>query len=81
MHPQRLPGNLSAESWIFETLKQTNQELIATLDDVMNIQKRGPRQREPRQKLEMRKMEEDLKNKIVGNPALKLQRKQALEPV
>ena len=31
-----------------ETLKQTNQELIATLDDVMNIQKEAA-PREPRQ--------------------------------
>ena len=52
-----------------ETLKQTNQELIATLDDVMNIQKEG-RAKRAQAELEMRKMEEDLKNKIVGNPAL-----------
>ena len=45
-----------------ETLKQTNQELIATLDDVMNIQKEG-RAKRAQAELEMRKMEEDLKNK------------------
>jgi len=52
-----------------ETLKQTNQELIATLDDVMNIQKEG-RAKRAQAEMEMRKMEEDLKKKFVGNPAL-----------
>lgn len=47
-----------------ETLKQTNQELIATLDDVMNIQKEG-RAKRAQAELEMRKMEEDLKNKLL----------------
>ena len=61
MHPQRLPGNLSVD---IETLKQTNQELIATLDDVMNIQKEG-RAKRAQAELEMRKMEEDLKNKLL----------------
>ena len=41
-----------------ETLKQTNQELIATLDDVMNIQKEG-RAKRAQAELEMRKMEEN----------------------
>lgn len=47
-----------------ETLKQTNQELIATLDDVMNIQKEG-RAKRAQAELEMRKMEEELKNKLL----------------
>ena len=47
-----------------ETLKQTNQELIATLDDVMIIQKEG-RAKRAQAELEMRKMEEDLKNKLL----------------
>ena len=47
-----------------ETLKQTNQELIATLDDVMNIQKEG-RAKRAQAELEMRKMEEDLKKKLL----------------
>ena len=47
-----------------ETLEQTNQELIATLDDVMNIQKEG-RAKRAQAELEMRKMEEDLKNKLL----------------
>ena len=47
-----------------ETLKQTNQELIATLDDVMNIQKEG-RAKRAQAELEMRKMEENLKNKLL----------------
>nr|WP_295279227.1 toxic anion resistance protein [uncultured Blautia sp.] len=47
-----------------ETLKQTNQELISTLDDVMNIQKEG-RMKRQQAELEMRRMEEDLKNKLL----------------
>ena len=47
-----------------ETLKQTNQELISTLDDVMNIQKEGRIKRQQAE-LEMRKMEEELKNKLL----------------
>lgn len=47
-----------------ETLKQTNQELIATLDDVMNIQKEG-RAKRAQAEMEMRKMEEDLKKKLL----------------
>ena len=47
-----------------ETLKQTNQELISTLDDVMNIQKEG-RAKRAQAELEMRKMEEELKNKLL----------------
>ena len=47
-----------------ETLKQTNQELISTLDDVMNIQKEG-RMKRQQAELEMRRMEEELKNKLL----------------
>lgn len=64
MHPQRLPGNLERGIVDIETLKQTNRELIATLDDVMNIQKEGHVKR-AQAELEMRKMEEDLKNKLL----------------
>ena len=45
-------------------MQQTNQELIATLDDVMNIHKEG-RANRAQAELEMRKMEEDLKNKLL----------------
>lgn len=47
-----------------ETLKQTNQELISTLDDVMKIQKEGRIKRQQAE-VEMRRMEEDLKNKLL----------------
>lgn len=47
-----------------ETLKKTNQELIQTLDDVMKIQQEG---REKRQAAEadMRRMENELKTKLL----------------
>ena len=47
-----------------ETLQKTNADLIQTLDDVMRIQKEG---RETRQaaELEMRKMEDELKKKLL----------------
>ena len=44
-----------------ETLKQTNQELISTLDDVMKIQKEGRIKRQQAE-VEMRRMEDELKN-------------------
>ena len=47
-----------------ETLKQTNQELISTLDDVMKIQKDGRIKRQQAE-VEMRRMEEELKNKLL----------------
>ena len=47
-----------------ETLKQTNQELISTLDDVMNIQKEGRIKRQQAE-VEMRRMEDELKNKLL----------------
>ena len=47
-----------------ETLKQTNQELISTLDDVMKIQKEGRIKRQQAE-VEMRKMEDELKKKLL----------------
>ena len=47
-----------------ETLKQTNQELISTLDDVMKIQRDGRIKRQQAE-VEMRRMEEELKNKLL----------------
>lgn len=47
-----------------ETLKKTNQDLIATLDDVMKIQAEG-RQKRLAAEAEMAKMEADLKNKLL----------------
>ena len=47
-----------------ETLKKTNQDLIATLDDVMKVQAEG-RQRRLAAEAEMAKMEADLKNKLL----------------
>ena len=47
-----------------ETLKQTNQELISTLDDVMKIQRDGRIKRQQAE-VEMRRMEDELKNKLL----------------
>ena len=47
-----------------ETLKKTNQDLIATLDDVMKVQAEG-RQKRQAAEAEMAKMEADLKNKLL----------------
>ena len=47
-----------------ETLKQTNQNLISTLDDVLKIQKEGRTKRQQAE-MEMRRMEADLKNKLL----------------
>ncbi len=47
-----------------ETLKKTNGDLIQTLDDVMRIQKEG-RIRRQEAELEMHRMEEDLKRKLL----------------
>lgn len=47
-----------------ETLKQTNQELISTLDDMMKIQKEGRIKRQQAE-VEMRRMEDELKNKLL----------------
>ena len=47
-----------------ETLKKTNAELIATLDDVMKIQAEGRTKRQAAE-IEMAKMEDDLKRKLL----------------
>lgn len=47
-----------------ETLKKTNAELIQTLDDVMKIQKEGREKRQAAE-VEMRRMEGDLKRKLL----------------
>lgn len=47
-----------------DTLKKTNADLIATLDDVMKIQKEG-RQKRQAAEAEMARMENDLKNKLL----------------
>lgn len=47
-----------------DTLKKTNADLIATLDDVMKIQKEG-RQKRQAAEAEMARMESDLKNKLL----------------
>lgn len=47
-----------------ETLKQTNAELIQTLDDVMRIQKEGSAKRQAAE-AEMARMENDLKAKLL----------------
>lgn len=47
-----------------ETLKKTNAELIATLDDVMKIQAEGRTKRQAAE-TEMAKMEDDLKQKLL----------------
>ncbi len=47
-----------------EALKKTNQDLIATLDDVMKVQAEG-RQKRLAAEAEMAKMEADLKNKLL----------------
>lgn len=47
-----------------ETLKKTNADLIQTLDDVIKIQKEGRRKRQEAES-EMRRMENELKNKLL----------------
>ncbi len=47
-----------------ETLKHTNEELIKTFDEVIQIQAEG-RQKRADAEVEMRKMEEELKNKLL----------------
>ena len=47
-----------------ETLKKTNAELIQTLDDVMKIQADGRAKRQAAE-VEMAKMENDLKTKLL----------------
>src|SRR5699024_10625520 len=47
-----------------DTLKATNESLISTLDEVMNIQKEG-RQKRQEAEAELRNMEQELKNKLL----------------
>ena len=47
-----------------DTLKATNESLISTLDEVMNIQKEG-RQKRQEAEAELRAMEQDLKTKLL----------------
>lgn len=47
-----------------ETLKLTNESLISTLDEVMQIQQEG-RQRRQQAEAELRRIEDDLKNKLL----------------
>lgn len=47
-----------------ETLKATNESLISTLDEVMQIQEDGRRKRQEAE-VELRKMEQELKDKIL----------------
>lgn len=47
-----------------ETLKATNESLISTLDEVMNIQREG-RQKRQEAEAELRNMEQELKNKLL----------------
>lgn len=48
-----------------ETLKQTNLELIATLDEVLQIQNDG-RAARSQAELELRQIEDELKNKLLS---------------
>lgn len=45
-------------------MQKTNADLIQTLDDVMRIQKEGREKRQAAE-LEMRKMEDELKKKLL----------------
>ena len=47
-----------------ETLQKTNADLIQTLDDVMRIQMEG-RQKRQAAEMEMHRMEEELKRKLL----------------
>ena len=47
-----------------ETLKQTNESLISTLDEIMKIQTEG-REKRLEAEGELRQMEDDLKKKLL----------------
>lgn len=47
-----------------ETLKQTNESLISTLDEILKIQVEG-REKRRTAEIELRQMEDDLKNKLL----------------
>ncbi len=48
-----------------ETLKATNESLISTLDEILNIQTEG-RQKRREAEIELRKIEEQLKDKLIN---------------
>ena len=48
-----------------ETLRATNESLISTLDEVMQIQAEG-RQKRAEAEVELRKLEDDLKHKLLS---------------
>lgn len=52
-----------------ETLKQTNANLISTLDEVMKIQQEG-RQARAQAETELRSMEQELKTKLLASSAM-----------
>lgn len=54
-----------------ETLKATNESLISTLDEVMNIQREG-REKRREAEAELRNMENELESKAFGNQRIKL---------
>ena len=47
-----------------ETLKQTNESLISTLDEVLKIQTEGHEKRQAAE-AEMQRLEDELKNKLL----------------
>ena len=55
---------LSAHVKDLETLQNTNASLISTLDEVMQIQADGRMKRQAAE-VELRKMEDELKNKLL----------------
>ena len=63
---QRLRQAKESERGIvdLETLQKTNADLIQTLDDVMRIQMEG-RQKRQAAEMEMHRMEEELKRKLL----------------
>lgn len=48
-----------------DTLRTTNESLISTLDEILNIQTEG-RQKRKEAEIELRKIEEELKNKLLN---------------
>ena len=48
-----------------ETLRDTNRQLISTLDDVMKIQAEGREKRQSAER-ELRQIEEDLRQKLLA---------------
>ena len=48
-----------------ETLRATNESLISTLDEILNIQREG-RQKRREAEIELRNIEDQLKNKLIN---------------